>query len=220
MTSPGVLLDIDGTLADTNYLHVLAWVRAFRRHGHDVAMVDVHQRIGMGGDRLVEGLIGGSSDEVEQAWAEEYHHLQPEVRLLPGARRLVEAIAATGASVVLASSAPSGDVDHARQLLDLERCLTGATSSDDAEASKPSSDIFDAALVRHGLDRSVSWVVGDSVWDADAARSAGLAFVGVETGGTLAASLLERGAVEVFAGPDALAAAVESGAAFAVGEQG
>lgn len=201
----GVLLDIDGTLLDTNYLHVVAWHRAFRRAGHDVAMHRIHRLIGMGGDRLVDELIGEASSEVADGWAEEFHHLRPEIRLLPGAQHLVRQLHACHQAVVLASSAPADDVDWFRRLLDVDDALAGATSSDDADGSKPDPDIFDVAVDRFDLDRSQTVAIGDAIWDARAARRAGIGFVGVESGGTDAAALRDEGAWRV--GRDAAALA-------------
>ncbi|MGN6692989.1 MAG: HAD family hydrolase [Aquihabitans sp.] len=197
---PGVLLDVDGTLVDTNHLHVLAWSRAFRRAGRPVPMHRIHERIGMGGDRLVADLLGEDSRQAEavtDAWAEEFHHLWPEVRLLPGAKQLVRALHLRGQRVVLASSAPADDVDRFRKLLDVDDWLAGATSSDDAEGSKPDPDIFEVAIDRFGLDPDRTVAVGDSVWDARAADRAGIGFIGVETGGTDRRVLDEEGAIRV-----------------------
>jgi len=197
---PGVLLDVDGTLVDTNHLHVLAWSRAFRRAGRPVPMHRIHERIGMGGDRLVADLLGEDApqaDAVTSAWAEEFHHLWPEVRLLPGAKHLVRTLHLRRRTVVLASSAPADDVDRFRKLLDVDDWLAGATSSDDADASKPDPDIFEVAIDRFDLDPSATVAVGDSVWDARAAARAGIGFVGVESGGTDRRVLTEEGAVVV-----------------------
>jgi HAD superfamily hydrolase (TIGR01509 family) len=197
---PGVLLDVDGTLVDTNHLHVLAWSRAFRRAGRPIPMHRIHERIGMGGDRLVADLLGEDAPQAEavtDAWAEEFHHLWPEVRLLPGAKQLVRSLHLRRQRVVLASSAPAGGVDRFRQLLDVDDWLTGATSSDDAEGSKPDPDIFEVAIDRFGLDPAQTVAVGDSVWDARAAERAGIGFIGVETGGTDRRVLGEEGAIRV-----------------------
>ena len=193
----GVLLDVDGTLADTNHLHVLSWCRAFRRTGHDVPMYRIHELIGMGGDDLVAELTGGQDAEVSDAWAEEFHHLRPEVQLLPGARDLVRALRAHQQAVVLASSSPLEDVAFFRDLLDGDEWLEGATSSDDADAAKPEPDIFEVAMERFDLDPERTIAVGDAVWDARAAQRAGIGFVGVESGGTSRQALLDEGANHV-----------------------
>jgi HAD superfamily hydrolase (TIGR01509 family) len=206
---PGFLLDIDGTLVDTNHLHVVAWCRAFRRTGHDVPMHRIHELIGMGGDDLVAELVGEPDDEVSDAWAEEFHHLRPEVHLLPGARELLCALDAHDQAVVLASSSPQEDVDYFRGLLDADRWLDGATSSDDADEAKPQPDIFESAMERYGLDPEQTVAVGDSVWDARAAQRAGIAFVGVESGGTARSILLGEGARHVVRDPAALVELIE-----------
>lgn len=193
----GVLLDIDGTLLDTNHLHVLAWSRSFRRAGHTVPMHRIHEMVGMGGDRLVPQLIGEPSDEVTDGWAEEFHHLRPEIAVLPGARDLVRSLHARQQVVVLASSAPADDVAWFRELLDVDAALEGATSSDDAEGSKPDPDIFEVAMDRFDLDPDSTVAIGDAVWDARAAARAGIGFVGVESGGTSADQLRAEGARRV-----------------------
>lgn len=189
-----MLLDIDGTLLDTNYLHVLAWSRSFRRAGHAVPMHRIHELVGMGGDRLMVQLIGEPSEEVADGWAEEFHHLRPEIRLLPGARDLVRGLHARHQTVVLASSAPAADVTWFRELLDADAALDGATSSNDADGSKPDPDIFEVAIERFGLDPGTTVAIGDAVWDAQAASRAGIGFVGVESGGTSADQLRAEGA--------------------------
>ncbi|MCU1371379.1 MAG: putative hydrolase [Ilumatobacteraceae bacterium] len=199
----GVLIDLDGTLVDTNYLHVVAWSRAFRRTGHDVAMHRIHGLLGMGGDDLVAELVGEPSPEVSEAWAEEFHHLRPEMRALPGARDLLRELHARSQVVVLASSAPAEDVAAFRALLDADDWIDGATASDDAEDAKPHPDIFQVAMDRFDLDPSRTFAVGDAVWDARAAARAGIVFVGVESGGTDRAVLAGEGAIHV--APDAAA---------------
>jgi HAD superfamily hydrolase (TIGR01509 family) len=203
-----VLLDVDGTLLDTNYLHALAWWRALRRHGRTYPMHQIHALIGMGGDKLVPELAGEDIDGASDDWSEEFHRLLDDVSLLPGARTLVETLHDVGLVVVLASSAPGDDVDRFREVLEVDRWLAGATSSDDADGSKPDADIFEVAMDRYGLDPARTVAVGDSIWDAKAAVRAGIHFVGVETGGTEAARLLDHGATAVHADAEAMAEAV------------
>jgi HAD superfamily hydrolase (TIGR01509 family) len=197
----GALLDVDGTLVDTNHLHALAWWRALRRLDRTYPMASIHRLIGMGGDKLVPELTGREIDGASDAWQEEFHRLLDEVTLLPGARELVRALHDAGLVVVLASSAPEDDVERFRQLLDVEEWLAGATSSDDADASKPDADIFEVAMDRFGLDPAQTVAIGDTTWDAKAAARAGIAFVGVETGGTDRQPLVDEGALAVH--PDA-----------------
>ena len=205
MADPGVLLDLDGTLVDTNHLHALAWWRAFRRHGHTVVMQRIFDRIGMGGDKLMADLLGAPDEGVQEAWSEEFHRLFDEVTMLPGARCLVERLADLGFTVVLATSAPPEDLERYRQVLDIDRWLAGATSSGDADESKPDADIFQVALDRYGLAPSRTIALGDTVWDAEAASKAAIGFVGVLTGGHHPDELRRHGALAVY--PDAQAAA-------------
>ncbi|WP_421121648.1 HAD family hydrolase [Aquihabitans daechungensis] len=198
------MLDLDGTLVDTNHLHVIAWCRAFRRTGHDVPMYRIHQLIGMGGDDLIAELVGHDAPEVSEAWAEEFHHLRPEVRALPGARDLVRELHTRHQVVVFASSAPEEDVSAFRELLDVEEWIAGATSTDDAEAAKPHPDIFEVAMDRFDLDPAATLAVGDAVWDARAAARAGIGFIGVESGGTSREVLAAEGALHVACDPAAL----------------
>lgn len=200
-----VLLDVDGTLTDTSWIHTLAWARALHRLGEDIPMHRIHPLIGMGADRLVEELLGRSVPGVGDAHHEEYVALRPEVRLLPGARELVRAIHAAGIRAVLASSAESDELEFARELLDVDGWIAGSTNSGDAEASKPDTDIFDAALRVAGVPPERAVVVGDTEWDARAACSAGIRCIGVLTGGARPRELIDAGAAEVYDDARALA---------------
>lgn len=198
MSDPGALLDLDGTLVDTNHLHTVAWWRAFRRCGHTVPMQRIFERIGMGGDKLMAALLGGPDDGVKEAWSEEYHQLFDEVTLLPGARSIAERLTGLGFTVVLATSAPPEDLERYREILGIDDCLAGATSSGDADESKPEADIFEVALDRFGLTPAGTIALGDTVWDAEAAAKAGIGFVGVLTGGHHPDELRRRGALAVY----------------------
>ncbi|MCU1498640.1 MAG: HAD-superfamily hydrolase, subfamily variant 3 [Acidimicrobiales bacterium] len=199
MTRPGILLDIDGTLLDTNHLHALAWWRGLRTLGFTRPLQQIHDLVGMGGDKLVPELLGHDVEGASEAWEREFDALLPEVTLLPGARELVERLHGEGFVVVLASSSPAELLDRFRELLDIDRWLAGATSSGDADRSKPDSDIFDVALDRHGLTRATTVAIGDTVWDAKAARRARIGFVGVQTGGTHPDELRRHGAYRAYA---------------------
>jgi HAD superfamily hydrolase (TIGR01509 family) len=212
MTRPGVLLDIDGTLLDTNHLHVLAWWRAFRRVGETVPMHRIHALIGMGGDQLVPEAIGHESSDAEDAYGEEFDRLADDgIALLPGAREMVERMADAGLVCVLASSAREQDVKRFRELLDIDRWVAGATSSGDADDSKPAPDIFGVAMERHDLAPETTIVLGDTVWDGHAAARAGTTFVAVETGGIAVTDLRGAGAADVYPDPQAVADDLERG---------
>jgi HAD superfamily hydrolase (TIGR01549 family) len=195
------ILDVDGTLVDTNYHHALAWHRALHAHGHSVQMWKVHRHIGMGGDQILEALIGERAekeqgDEIREAEGEAYGELIGEVEPLEGARELIERLKGEGATVILASSAKQDEVDHYLDLLDARELVDGWTTSADVENTKPDPDLVHAALEKAGGDdRSV--MVGDSVWDVKAAKAAGVPTLAVLTGGFSEAELREAGAVQV-----------------------
>ncbi|HEX9970043.1 MAG TPA: HAD family hydrolase [Acidimicrobiales bacterium] len=195
---PGVVFDIDGTLVDTNYLHIDAWRRAFLEHGIAVTSADVHRHIGMGSSLFLERLVGGPRDDVKEAWRRHFDRLKPEIRPLPGAVELVRAVAASGAAAVLASSSEQDDVQALLDALGVEDVLDGVTSAGDVEEAKPEPEVFQVAMAKAGLDRERTVVVGDTVWDVEAAERAGLPCVCVRTGGIGGAELEAAGAIAVY----------------------
>ncbi len=195
---PGVLFDVDGTLVDSNYLHTIAWSRALRDAGEWAPMNAIHRLVGMGGDQLVPELLGRSNDKAKEGRADHYRQLMGEVRVFPGAPGLVRRCHDAGLAVVLASSSPADELDELRGLLDVEDCLDAATNADDAEHSKPAPDIFLAAMERGRIDPARALVVGDSIWDIQAARTAGVGCIAVETGGFSQHELSEEGARQVY----------------------
>jgi len=197
-----VILDIDGTLVDTNYQHALAWQRALREHGEIVPAWRIHRHIGMGGDQIVAAVAGDElerrrGDAVRATEGEHYAGLIDEVELLPGARALLVALRARGVTTVLASSAKADEVDVYLDMLDARDLVDGWTTSADVEATKPEPDLVRAALDKTGPG-SDAVLVGDSVWDCEAATRAGIPTVGVLTGGFGRAELLEAGATVVY----------------------
>ncbi|WP_310962058.1 HAD family hydrolase [Nocardioides terrisoli] len=195
-----VVLDVDGTLVDSNYHHVIAWARAFGSVGYDVPLWRIHRSIGMGGDRLVPRLIGESADakvgdRARDAWTQEVDQLLPEIRPLPHARDLLARLRDARVRVVLASSGKPEHTRHSMDLLDADEQVDEVTTSGDAP-TKPAPDLIDKAIEE--VDGSTALVVGDSVWDAEAAQRAGVRMVGVLTGGFGAAELTDAGAEEVF----------------------
>jgi HAD superfamily hydrolase (TIGR01509 family) len=204
MTQPAALLDVDGTLVDTNYHHALAWFRAFRDEGIILPVWRLHRHIGMGGDQLVVAVAGEKvnrehGDDLRDGHSRHYHQMIDDVELMPDARRLIEVLSADGAEVVLASSAGAEDLGRYREMLDADQLITAATSSADVEQTKPAPDLIEAALekVSAGRDRAV--MVGDSTWDCKAARRAGIESIALLTGGFGEAELREAGAGAVFA---------------------
>jgi len=195
------ILDVDGTLVDTNYHHALAWYRAFRQHGIVLPIWRIHRHIGMGGDQLIAAL---TSDEVEEQKGEDlraaektlYLQLIEEVQPLAGARELIEDLRRAGRRVVLASSAKPEEVDHYLELLDARGIVDDWTTSGDVEATKPEPDLVQAAIDKAGEKDAV--MVGDSTWDCIAAKNAGIETVAVLTGGFSEQELLDAGAACVF----------------------
>jgi HAD superfamily hydrolase (TIGR01549 family) len=199
--SPAVILDVDGTLVDSNYFHALAWYRAMREHGHSPPLWRIHRAVGMGGDQLVGALLGDDveerqGDEIRASEKDQYFEMIEEVQPLEGARRLIEDLKERELRVVLASSAKPEEVDHYLDLLDARELADAWTSSGDVEHTKPAPDLVRAALDRIGGGDAV--MVGDSVWDCRAALNADVDTIAVLTGGFSAAELLEAGAIIVF----------------------
>jgi HAD superfamily hydrolase (TIGR01509 family) len=197
---PVAILDIDGTLVDTNYHHAIAWYRAFTHYDVVLPVWRVHRAIGMGGDQLVAALAGDQverdkGDDIRAAEKILYMHVIHEVRPLPDARRFIEVLKERGHSVVLASSAKADEVGHYLDLLDVRSLTDAWTSSADVERTKPHPDLVQTALAKVGGGDAV--MVGDSVWDCEAARRAGIPAVAVLTGGFSREELREAGAVFV-----------------------
>ena len=198
---PHAILDVDGTLVDTNYQHAVAWYRAFRQHGKVLPIWRIHRHIGMGGDQLVAALAGEEWDEehgddVRDAEKALYMALIEEVEPLEGARGLIEDLKDRGHTVVLASSAKESEVDHYLELLDARELADGWTTSADVEATKPEPDLVKAAVEKAGGGEAV--MVGDTTWDVEAAKRAGVETVAVLTGGFSEAELRDAGASWTF----------------------
>jgi HAD superfamily hydrolase (TIGR01509 family) len=202
---PAVLFDIDGTLVDSNYLHVHAWCRAFGDVGIAVESWRIHRAIGMDGTRLVKSLSGGADEKtrqrLSQLHSQYYAELSPMLALLPGARELLGQVASLGMQVVLATSAPEDELARLRSVLDCEDLVSAVTSSEDVDTAKPEPDVVAVALDRAGVPASRAVFVGDAVWDAEAAARAGVISIGVRSGGTSAEELLSAGAEMVFDDP-------------------
>jgi HAD superfamily hydrolase (TIGR01549 family) len=198
---PAAILDIDGTLVDTNFHHAMAWYRAFHQHEVVLPIWRIHRHIGMGGDQLVKALAGErveaeQGDDIRAAEKVLYSELIGEVEPLEGARKLIEDLKERGHAVVLASSAKQDEVDHYLDLLNARELADGWTTSADVEATKPEPDLVTAAVEKAGGGDAV--MVGDTTWDCEAAGRAGVPTVAVLTGGFSEAELREAGAVAVF----------------------
>jgi HAD superfamily hydrolase (TIGR01549 family) len=201
------LLDVDGTLIDTNYQHALAWYRSFRRNGIVLPIWRIHRAIGMGGDKLVPALAGEDTereqgDEIRAERERVYAELIDEVEPFDGSRELIAELRERGRRVVLASSAPADELDHYIEQLGARDLADASTTKDDVEESKPAPDLVGAALEKAGTRDAL--MIGDTRWDVEAAAKVGLETVCVVTGGWSRQELEEAGAVAVFESVDEL----------------
>jgi HAD superfamily hydrolase (TIGR01509 family) len=196
-----VVLDIDGTLVDTNYQHAIAWHRALRDRGYIVQLWQIHRHIGMGGDQIVAALVGedaerSDGDAIRAGEGKAYGELIGEVQAMDGATELLEELREDGAKAILASSAKAEEVEHYLDLLDARDLVEGWTTAADVERTKPYPDLVHAAVEKVGCEGPVA-MVGDSTWDVKAADAAGVPTLAVLTGGFSEAELREAGAAEV-----------------------
>lgn len=208
MAVEAALLDVDGTLIDSNYHHALAWHRAFRRHDIVLPLWRIHRAVGMGGDQLVPALVGPKldeeqGDEIRAARDEIYTGgLIEEVAPLKGAHELIAELKDRGLRVVLASSSPEDELQRYLDLLEARELAEAWTTKDDVEATKPEPDLILAALEKAKTESAV--MVGDTPWDVEAASKAGVETLCVITGGWSKQELREAGATAVFESVDEL----------------
>jgi HAD superfamily hydrolase (TIGR01509 family) len=200
--APAVLFDVDGTLVDSNYLHVHAWTRAFAEVGIPVETWRIHRSIGADGSELVDSLSGGAEDDVQKRLKDLHTQFYEETTSLlsplPGARELLDRVASLGLQVVLATSAPENELSILRKVLDRDDLVSTATSSGDVSTAKPEPDIVEVALERAGVAADRAVFVGDAVWDAEASKRAGVQSIGVLSGGFSRGELQEAGASAIF----------------------
>lgn len=195
-----VILDVDGTLMDTNYLHVEAWARAFRAVGLTVPRSAIHRQIGKGSDQLIAEFTKdeAAGKQVDELYSKNYAALQEAGYPLPGAKDLLASLAERGVAVWWATSGKPEQIEHSLELLDAKERVTGIVSSGDVEASNPEPDLLALTLERVGSSPAETVVVGDTIWDIQAAERVGLRTVAVLTGGAYSrAELEEAGAVAV-----------------------
>jgi HAD superfamily hydrolase (TIGR01549 family) len=206
---PAAILDIDGTLVDTNYQHALAWFRAFKKLEIILPIWKIHRAIGMGGDHMIEALCGSDKEEalgdkLRAAENDFYQALIDEVQPLSGARDFIVDLKNRGHPVVLASSAKGEEVDHYLDLLDCRDLVGAWTTSEDVQNTKPDPDLVLAAMEK--VEGSEAVMVGDSTFDCEAATRAGIQTVAVMTGGFSEDELKQAGASVVFESIDDLGA--------------
>ncbi len=197
------ILDIDGTLVDTNYHHAIAWYRAFRQHGIVLPLWRIHRHIGMGGDQLIGALTDErfeerEGDAIRSAEKTLYMELIAEVEPMESARELLEELKRRGHTVVLASSAKADEVEHYLDLLDARNIAEAWTTSADVEETKPQPDLVNSALNKVNAEAGDAVMVGDTTWDVKAAAQASVPTIAVRTGGFGVDELQDSGAAVVF----------------------
>jgi HAD superfamily hydrolase (TIGR01509 family) len=197
-----VLFDIDGTLVDSNYLHIVAWTRAFTDIDLPVDAWRIHRSIGMDGTTLVATLADGADDDTraraKELHSQYYKETASLLRPLPGARGLLEAVEKLGVQPVLATSAPEDELAILRDVLDCDHLVSAMTSSEDVDTAKPRPDIINVALDRAGVESAHAVFVGDAVWDVEACKRAGVVTIALLSGGVSQCELEQAGAHQVF----------------------
>ena len=198
---PAAILDLDGTLVDTNYHHSRAWYRAFREHDIVLPSWRLNRHVGMGGDKYVAAVAGEEVEEqlgdaLRDEWERLFDEVIDEVEPLAGARELIVDLKERGHAVVLASSSIREHLERFLEKLDARELADAWTMKDDVEASKPDPDLVEAALAKAGTREAV--MIGDTPWDVEAARKAGVATLCVVTGGFAAEELRGAGAAAVY----------------------
>lgn len=210
-----VLFDVDGTLIDSNYLHVDAWSRAFETLHLSVPSWRIHGALGQDSPTLIRSLLSPEEARAHETQATDLHSAYYAERMsrlgtLPGARDLVREVARRGLRVVLATSASPDELQTLLSVLDCEDALYAVTSSGDVDTSKPSPALIDVALEKAGVDAGHAVMVGDAVWDMIAASRAGVPGAGVLSGGIGEAALRDAGASAVYADPANLLQRIDS----------
>ncbi|MGE5046999.1 MAG: HAD family hydrolase [Deltaproteobacteria bacterium] len=212
MPAQAVLFDVDGTLVDSVDLHARAWQEALAHFGHRIAFEDVRAQIGKGGDQLMPVFLSQDEISLRGKLIEDFRgdlykrEYLKRVRGFPGVRPLFKELLRRGLRIALASSAKGDELAIYEQIAGIEGLLHAETSKDDAERSKPHPDIFDAALRRLGPDVDLHrvFVVGDTPWDAIAAKRLGVRTIGLLCGGFAESDLLAAGCVAIYRDPEDL----------------
>jgi HAD superfamily hydrolase (TIGR01509 family) len=196
-----VVLDVDGTLMDTNYLHTEAWARAFEEVGHRVPRARLHKQIGKGSNLLIREFVEDeeTGEKIDELHSELYAELQEYGHPLPGAKELISSLRERSYDVWFVTSAKDEELEHHMDELEAEGRISGVVNSSAVENPKPAPDIFELALQRAGASPDETVAVGDAVWDVEAADGAGIRTVAVLTGGAFSRQeLKEGGAVAVY----------------------
>ncbi|MFJ9122198.1 HAD family hydrolase [Streptomyces sp. NPDC102394] len=210
------VFDVDGTLADTNHLHVVTWWEAFRQAGHDIPMHAVHRSIGLGSEDLVARLLGDRRDkdrdaELSAAHKALYAQYFDRLPAFRDAGRLLRRLDHDGWQVVLATSASGPELSALRRAISADDAITATASADDVEEGKPAPEPVEHALELAGVPPERAVFVGDTVWDMRAGSRAGVRCVGVLCGGIPRHDLEEAGAELVYDDPAHLLASLKDG---------
>ncbi|MFF5954985.1 HAD family hydrolase [Streptomyces luteogriseus] len=210
------VFDVDGTLVDTNHLHVVAWWEAFRQAGHDVPMHAVHRAVGLPSTDLVAHLLGEDRDtdqdaDISAGHKALYGQYFDRLPALPGAGDLLRRLHRDGWTVVLATSAGGAELGALRRAIDADEAISATASADDVDEGKPAPEPVEHALELAGAPAERAVFVGDTVWDMRAGSRAGVRCLGVLCGGIPRADLEEAGADAVYAGPAHLLSALDDG---------
>jgi HAD superfamily hydrolase (TIGR01509 family) len=204
--APGtVVFDVDGTLVDSNYQHVIAWFEAFRRHGHGVGAAELHRALGMGSDRLIEHVLGRDDDAVRRAHSNFYSPALENLCPFPRAAELLGKCAGHGLTVVLATSASAEEAERLTAAIGAGSAVAHVLTKADVDSTKPAPDLIRAALDAAGAAPDRAVMVGDSVWDVHAAARAGVHTVALRCGGFGEGELRDAGAIAVYDDPADLA---------------
>lgn len=205
------VLDVDGTLMDSNYLHVESWARAFEEVGNRVPRAELHKQIGKGSTLLIEEFVEDEEkvQEIEELHGEYYGEMQRHGHPLPGAKRLISSLLERGYEVWFVTSAKDEELEHHMSELEAEDKIHGVVNSSSVENPKPAPDIFELALQQAGATADETVAVGDAIWDIESAKAAGIRTLAVLTGGAFSRRELEEaGAAAVY---QDCAALLESG---------
>ena len=198
------LFDIDGTLIDSNPLHVIAWQEAFAGAGHPMESRAIAKLIGMGGDKLVPTLLPEADEALQEQLADRHDTIfkgryLAQAKPFPGARDLIAHVHDAGLKVVLASSASAQEVRHYVDLMDIGHYLATSTSIDEVAQSKPAPDIFTTALAKAAVPATAALAIGDSPFDAESAAKSGVRTIALLSGGFDRTELVRAGAVAIYA---------------------
>lgn len=196
-----MIFDIDGTLLDNNYFHTIAWWRAFKGAGIDIAMARIHRGIGMGGSEMMAALIGEARPALSEAHGREFARLRDEMVAFDAVPELLREVQALGLRVVLGTSASPENLPAMLKAIGADDAIAAVVSSADVEQAKPHPDIFSTSILKASLDPERTMVVGDTRWDVEAARRAGLDCITLLTGGWGTAELDAAGAIAVYDSP-------------------